>query len=242
MSFNGIKIGFLTDIHISEYTDEVFINESIEKLLEHTPDIIILGGDYTWTADTLKLGLKKREQKLIILYEKLTPLLKKLTAPLGVFAVIGNHDRRDSERICKESFSKIDTIKMLINESIQIKKNNEEISIFGVDDYLTGDPLFKIPPHPFEILVTHNSDYISALEKINQFNFPLTLAGHTHGGQINFPIIGNLITPLQDLRFMQGLVQVKDNYVYTSRGIGVVGVPIRIAAPPEVTIVELLKT
>lgn len=238
-SFEGIKIGFLTDIHISEYTPVDFISACFRQMMTLAPDIIILGGDYTFIPDNNSDKPEEREEALALLYEKLYPLLESLSAPDGVFAVLGNHDRRDSETTCINNFSKLKNISLLINQSARLRRGSDEISLHGVDDYLTGNPTFSPSQHPCEILIAHNPDHVSELESIGMNNYPLALCGHTHGGQINLPLIGNLISPIKDQRFLEGEIHIQDRYVYTSRGIGVVGIPIRINAPAEITLLTL---
>jgi predicted MPP superfamily phosphohydrolase len=70
-------------------------------------------------------------------------------------------------------------------------------------------------------------------------SFDLALCGHTHGGQVRVPGLTGVVIPVQDPRFMSGLADIGAGYVYTSRGLGVVGLPMRINCPPEITVIEL---
>ena len=90
--------------------------------------------------------------------------------------------------------------------------------------------------------MSHNPDYISRLLEIQpEYHFDLALCGHTHGGQIRLPGMGAVMSQIQDPRFVAGLVNINGKQVYTSRGLGVVGLPFRYDCPPEVTVFTLKR-
>jgi predicted MPP superfamily phosphohydrolase len=133
-----------------------------------------------------------------------------------------------------------------LNEEVSVTRENESLDILGVDDFLTGFPI-KPPPRrgPIathtRILVSHNPDYVATLLKDDTHSFDIALCGHTHGGQVRIPGLTNTIIPVQDPRFLSGLTSLNGPYVYTSRGLGVVGLPFRFNCPPEITIIDLKK-
>ena len=131
---------------------------------------------------------------------------------------------------------------MLINRSVTFKRNLETFRIIGTDDYWTGIPRFAAAPKresENRVLISHNPDYVSFLLENTACEFDLALSGHTHGGQIKLPIIGALGYNVTDARFGEGLVHHKRGEVFTTRGLGVVEIPVRINCPPEVSILTL---
>ena len=137
-------------------------------------------------------------------------------------------------------------IDLLINQQRTITREDQTLQIFGVDDFLTGIP--SPPPRntlreglDTRIIISHNPDYISAiLASEPDYHFDLALCGHTHGGQIRLPGVGAVMSQIRDDRFVSGLVTIERKKVYTSRGLGVVGLPIRYNCPPEVTVFRLV--
>jgi hypothetical protein len=138
-------------------------------------------------------------------------------------------------------------VDLLINKERIISRKDQTLRIFGVDDFLTGLPTG--PPHDelrrgrdIRLIVSHNPDYISALLSFRpDYHFDLALCGHTHGGQICLPYVGAVMRQIRDPRFIAGMVRLGEKIVYTSRGLGVVGLPIRIDCPPEVTVFTLAR-
>lgn len=124
-----------------------------------------------------------------------------------------------------------------------MQRGSESLLIFGSDDYLTGlpavPPAAAIPGVSARVLVTHNPDYVSEVLKRDAARFSLALCGHTHGGQVRLPGLISMAAPVRDTRFLAGLVQVDGRWVYTSRGLGMVGLPFRVNCPPEITTIEL---
>jgi predicted MPP superfamily phosphohydrolase len=89
------------------------------------------------------------------------------------------------------------------------------------------------------LIVSHNPDYISALLNRPEPAFSFAVCGHTHGGQIVLPVMGPIAAQIVDRRFVSGMQHVNNRWVYTSRGLGVVGLPFRINCPAEVTVFTL---
>jgi predicted MPP superfamily phosphohydrolase len=136
-------------------------------------------------------------------------------------------------------------LKLLINQEFSIKRGEQSLEVFGVDDYLTGIPTTPPTRSPLKdgvskrIILSHNPDYISALLKRPEHSFSLALCGHTHGGQVVLPIVGPIAAQVVDRRFISGLHNLDNRIVYTSRGLGVVGLPFRLDCPPEVSVFTL---
>ncbi len=173
-----------------------------------------------------------------------------LSAPLGVVTVLGNHDRYTGEgeviRGCRDAGQVF-----VQNGCHVIERNGAVLALLGIDDphnWRADDPqptdvaaaLAAAPPAPraFHVLLAHRP---GAWDTAVPRGIPLTLAGHIHGGQFYLPLIGwsagSLIT-----KYVMGHFQRGNSQLYVSRGIGVVGVPIRVFAPPEIELFELRRS
>lgn len=254
LTFEGYRIGFTSDLHLGRYVPSDWIDKVIQSLVLAEVDLGILGGDYTWIPSAVHQrsfptrnnrfvsGVEKRI--LLEIYETLTTSLSKFTPKDGVFAVLGNHDNWNNGKLCKEHLEK-NSIKFLINESVELKRGKETLRLSGVDDYWTGVPEIPSPnprsPKSPHIVISHNPDYLSSLLQHLKHPFDLGLSGHTHGGQVCFPLTGAISYNVKDTRFSAGLAKVRAAQVYTTRGIGVVEVPYRINCRPEVSILSLTR-
>ena len=251
--FQNYRIAFVTDIHHGPFLEPSILSDTITFLKKSDFDLLILGGDYLnipeskisknlypiYNEDYKKTDLISTPKKI---FSEVAYLFDTVRPRDGIVAVFGNHDRWIAGDDCYRIFKK-ENYKFLVNQSIAIRRGDYKLSITGVDDYWTGIPNINSsnPKANFKLLVTHNPDFISQLPQENEYYFNLALCGHTHGGQIRFPIIGGFHYNVSDLRFIEGLVNIKqDQYCFTSRGLGVVEVPIRLNCPPEVNILELV--
>ena len=256
-AFDGYKIGFLTDIHLGIWITEDSIREALDLLVSQRVDILLLGGDFILVNDSSfleQLGLIHNAKYAAIekpiatamIYESIARILSDYpNFPDGILAVVGNHDRWNMFPEFLKSFNRCPSVRVLINSETVVARGNEELRFFGSDDYLTGIP--TRPPsapladgHSKRILLTHNPDYVSATISEQPPPYSLALCGHTHGGQIVLPLLGPIAAQVQDARFISGPSLVNGVNIYTSRGFGYVGLPVRLQCPPEVTVVTLI--
>ncbi len=256
--FTDYRIGFISDLHLGECVTEEWIESAISTLNENKPDIVLIGGDLIWVADALysQVGLALRRKQACFgqdkgdierahyLYESLADLLTVLSAPDGVFSVYGNHDGWLAPKACQK-YLEARTVRLLCNNTVEIKRGAAQLSVTGVDDYWTGVPRLGALAHArksneIRVILAHNPDYISDLLETTNCDFDLALCGHTHGGQLKLPVFGAPFYNVRDYRLAEGLFKhATGKYVYTTRGVGVVGLPIRINCPPEVSILTL---
>jgi predicted MPP superfamily phosphohydrolase len=166
-------------------------------------------------------------------------LSKFIQAPYGTFGVLGNHDTYLMAEYEKES-----GIELLINESVEIIKNGEKILLTGTDDpfdYYSEPALICLETsgYPFKIAIVHTPELSKAASRNG---YDLYLCGHTHGGQICLregkPIISH---QFEGKEYNQGRWQVGKMVGYTSRGVGVSGIPVRFNCPPEMILITLQK-
>jgi len=229
-SFDGVKIVFLSDIHHGR----TFQLEKLKALIELTnnlhPDIILLGGDYV-THDA---------GSIITFFDAAC----ELSAPLGIFGVLGNHDRNTDALLSEQCMSEAG-ITLIDNYAVWVYKGDDRIRIGGVGDLTTNiqdiEPMLEgTIKEDLMILVTHHPDYA---ELLPENRIDLMLSGHTHGGQISF--LGKWVPPWPSaakMKYLTGVVKEGNTTVIISNGIGTVGPPIRIFATPQIWEITLRCT
>lgn len=252
-AFDGYTIGFVSDMHLGYYVPTELIALAADRLREERCDLIALGGDYIWHPDDEKVwkkgngdfkGLAHSEVPEAV-FDRIADIYAALQPPDGVVAVLGNHDMWIAPDVCMRSLS-ARGVTVLENRAIEIRRGEARLDLAGVADLWTGFPRFPdLPPKDINrtrILLAHNPDYVSESLGRTDRSFDLALCGHTHGGQIRLPFGAVVFDNVADKRFVSGLVAVGGQAVYTSNGIGVVEIPLRINCPPEVTVLTLRAT
>ncbi len=230
---DGIRIAHLSDVHAGIHMER----EKMEAIVAQTN---ALGADLICqTGDMIDIAAS-----YIPDYVR---AFRELRAPLGVVTVLGNHDRYTGEDAVIRGVREAGQT-FVQNGAHVVERNGTPLALVGIDDprnWRADDPqdgdvgmaLRRAPPDVFKILLAHRP---GAFDGAAPLGVPLTLAGHIHGGQIYLPVIGwsagRLITKYVMGHFRQGASQ-----LYVSRGIGVVGVPIRIFVPPEIALLELRR-
>lgn len=219
-AFTGLRIALLTDLHLSPIVDAADIAKAVTLTLEQKPDLIVLGGDYvTWGHDHF-VG-------------PVAELLSPLTAPLGVMAVLGNHDSDDevTTALKRNGFT------VLRDEHTRLEHRGDALDFVGVR-YWTRQvsTIAKLidAPGNVNILLAHDPRRINEAAELN---IPLVLSGHTHGGQIVLPGVGAWNRGF--FPTMQGSLERENSVLFVSRGIGMVYVPMRVNCPPEVAMLTL---
>jgi predicted MPP superfamily phosphohydrolase len=227
-SFNGKRIVHFSDIHLDYHFGIARLKELTSRILELKPDLLC------FTGDLYHASVRPSESACI-------ELLSSLEAPLGKWAVLGNHDytagAQDVEGVLtKGGFT------VLNNRSVSLEYGGQRIRIAGIDDALQGRPnldlaLKEEQPNFFTLFLSHEpdlADYALA------YSVDLQLSGHSHGGQVNLPIIGPLILPEMAYKYPQGLYLLEDRmYLYTNKGIGVSTYPVRFMCRPEITVITI---
>ena len=227
-SLEGFRIVYMADFHLFPNTKIELIERAVEIANNLKPDLFALGGDYVLgTADSIF---------------ELAPVLARLNAKYGVFAIMGNHDHWRGENIVRRGLEE-SRLPVLINTGFTISIGQERMYLAGLDDGWVGrhdlsQALEKQPSGVPTILLMHEPDFADAFSADDRIS--LQLSGHSHGGQVRFPFIGSPFTPRYGRKYDQGLYRVRDMWVYTNRGIGVT-TPIRINCRPEITEITLVR-
>ena len=228
---DGLRLVQITDIHLSPFLSERELATAIDMANETRANIALVTGDLiTRRGDPLDACLRQ---------------LARLRAEAGVFGCLGNHEiYARAENYVAEQGRRIG-IEFLRHQSRQLRFGNSVFNFAGVDyqrmhsRYLRGAEQL-IVPGAFNVLLSHNPDVFPVAA---EQGYNLTIAGHTHGGQVDVEIlhehvdVARYFTP-----FVQGLYRQGDSSVYVSNGLGTIGVPVRIGAPPEVSVLRLCAT
>ena len=243
-SFDNIKVALASDIHSGLYIPTSYIKKMSDMINANKPDIILFIGDYIYSAPR---WFKYHNKKNI---HKLNEGIKTLDAPLGKYAVMGNHDNYESKIDISNALYSND-FKMLDNNIIFItNENGEYISIGGVGDFMTDDVQFdlatkNVKTNDFNILLSHEPAAPLAIAKKEGYNelIDFFICGHTHGMQISFvpmPLIERLNKNKDyPLTTIYGNMKSDKMKIYVSSGVGVVLLPFRLFAYPEVVIATL---
>jgi predicted MPP superfamily phosphohydrolase len=228
--FAGKTIAVLADLHHGPYVGIEFIHEAVSRTNSLAPDIVALVGDYAHQGP--------------LAHQQLPPCLEALSAlqaPLGVYAVPGNHDMQRRGEVYRSLIRSTPLID-LTNLHRRISIGSDDLWLAGVDDLWWGKPnqhiaLSGIPRGETVILLSHNPDYAEdcPCERVD-----LVLSGHTHGGQVHLPGLGSSWLPSKyGAKYRRGLVRGPASQVFVSRGLGEAGVPLRFNVPPEICLLTL---
>lgn len=225
-SFDGFKIIHLSDLHVREFSKK---EEKLLSILHSlSADIAVITGDFSFMYE-------KNEESTVGYIKEVCATLKSTCKVLGVR---GNSDTLD----LMDKLKRIG-IDILANECIEIRRGDEVVFIGGVDDpHHRMDDVQRtfsgIIDSGFKILLAHSPD---VLLRMNDIKIDLLLTGHTHGGHVNLPVIGPVITKTRiGRKFASGLRYYRGTCIHISRGIG--GISLRYRCSPEVSLLELIRS
>lgn len=229
-ALKGLRIAVISDLHAgAPHVDLAKIDKIVAMTNAAKPDVILLAGDYSVGRMIGARPIRIRD---------IAAHLKPLKARLGVYAVVGNHDRwRDPQRVFR--FFPRNGIAVLENRSVDVGG----FWVTGIGDEHThaADPARALKPVPkgsTALCFTHSPDTFAKLSPV----CGLTVAGHTHGGQVWLPLLGRpavMIASDFGQRYAIGIVREKGRTLFVSPGIGTSNLPIRFGVPPEISLLEL---
>jgi predicted MPP superfamily phosphohydrolase len=219
-ALTGLRVGFLTDVHRSASVPHALIDAAVQLVLAERPDLILLGGDYVSFGD-------RRFARPAA--EALAPL----TAPNGVFAVLGNHDDdRDVPAALNER-----GIEVLKDARTRLTIRNESLDLIGIRYWTKRLPEIARLAKGAAAASIFLSHTPSRLTDAASLGLPLMLSGHTHGGQVVLPGLGAIAARSFPVIAGEGR---RDNTVaFVSRGVGTVYLPVRLNCAPESVILTL---
>lgn len=248
-AFDGFTITHISDIHSGSFDNPEKIHYAVDLINEQQSDILLFTGDI--------VNAKAEE-----MHPWLETFNRLTTPSFGKFSVLGNHDYGayldwDSEAAKAKNFEEIKDLhrqidfKLLLNEHIKIKKDNQEIALVGVENWgkhfgTMGDinkASNGLTKEDFKVLMSHDPSHWEEIVKHHEKHFHLTLSGHTHGMQFGIEIPGFFKWSLAQYMYKQwaGCYEHLGRYIYVNRGFGFHAYPGRVGIMPEITVIRLKK-
>lgn len=236
--FDGFRLVQLSDLHCSHKVDDAFVGRAIGLALEAEPDAVVLTGDF------IHKGFRHVAQA--------AAHVRRLRAPHGVFAVLGNHDfsirnalglrRHRRLHLAVAAALAAEGVRVLRNESVHLRRGQDVVELAGVDDlwsrscdldraYADHDPARP------RVVLAHNP---RTIERLAGRRCDLMLSGHTHGGQVDLPRFGRVVLSRKSKRFAAGMYEHDGARVYVNKGVGF-GWRLRYNVRPEVAVLTLRR-
>ncbi|WP_051979739.1 metallophosphoesterase [Edaphobacter aggregans] len=230
--FHGFRIAQLSDIHLDEFTEPVFLEYVVHRINALSPDLVLVTGDFITRGSLTFINSRHAAYRS-------TEILSTLKAP-QTYAVLGNHDVAVSASLVSDAL-RSRGIPLLVNQHVPIERSGARFWLCGSDDAGTSHPDLDlaIPQRPDGpvILMVHEPDYAdTVVQHPRGQSVDLMLSGHSHGGQVRMPFYGPLILPPMGQKYVMGHFQFGKMQLYVNRGLGSVGLPFRFNCPPEVTL------
>jgi predicted MPP superfamily phosphohydrolase len=247
-AFKGMRMVHISDIHSGSFQDIRAVNKGIDLILKQQPDLIVFTGDL----------VNDRATEM----DPYQNSFGRLTAPLGVFSTLGNHDYGDYVQ-WPTAQAKIDNLealkkvhanmgwRLLMNEHVVLEKNGEKIALLGIENWGAkarfpkyGKMNLAYPGTeniPFKILLSHDPSHWDAQILPEYPGIDLMLSGHTHGMQFGLENPYFKWSPVQWMyKQWAGLYEQGAQKLYVNRGYGFIGYPGRVGILPEITVIEFV--
>jgi predicted MPP superfamily phosphohydrolase len=248
-AFDGFTITQISDVHSGSFTNAAGVQKGLDLVNAQHSDVILFTGDL--------VNNKASEM------DRWIPAFAGLTAPMGKFSVLGNHDygdymqwvtpeaKRDNLAWLKQVQAQIG-FRLLLDEAITLQKGGQSITLLGVENWGKGGfhkygDLKKaaagVPDNAFKILMSHDPSHWEGVTLDHHQHIHLTLSGHTHGMQFGFELFGFKWSPIKYVyKQWAGLYRDKGRFLYVNRGFGFIGLKGRIGMWPEVAVITLKRT
>lgn len=231
---DGLKVAVLADLHVgSPYVGIDKLERIVQATNELKPDLVLIPGDLVIDG---VLGGR------FVSPEDTAAVLARLSAPLGVWATLGNHDWwLGAQRV--QSALETRGIRVLEDEAARLVHRGSHFWLAGISDFWEGrhdvrKALASVTDGAPVLAFTHNPDVFPDLPR----RVILLVAGHTHGGQVRLPLLGAPVVPSRyRQRFVQGHIVEEERHLFVSSGIGTSILPVRFRVPPEITLLELRR-
>lgn len=229
--FNDFKIIQFSDTHVGFQYSFTQLKKLVKTINDQNPDLIVFTGDLIDEPQTFQSS------------QQLIETLQQLRANHGKFWIYGNHDHGGYGTDMVKDIMDQAGFQLLKNDHVNIELENESITLAGVDDLILGSPdlkstLINSNPEQFTLLLAHEPDFADTA--MSSF-VDVQLSGHSHGGQVRFPFIGHLYTPIYAEKYIQGKYELNNGefLLYVNRGIGTTRLPFRFLCKPEIHIFTL---
>lgn len=223
-----LRIAFASDFHAGATTHDRTLAEACRALAALEPDVLLLGGDFVSVRASYM--------------QRLTPFLAAIHAPLGKFAVLGNHDVRANQTLVAAGLREAG-VRLLMNENVRLPAPHDDVWICGLDDPTTGRAVADealADAAGVRVVLMHSPD---GLLELGLREFDIALCGHTHGGQVTTPSGRAILLPNDKLsrQYLAGEFDLPGGHgtMLVSRGVGCSTMPVRLFATPEIHLVRL---
>ena len=226
-AFDGFRITQLTDIHHSRILGISEVRRVVSLAQQTKPDMFVLTGDYSTSY-----------RRYI---EPCAEALSPLSAPEGVWAVLGNHDHYTDPELTTRALER-NHITVLNNAHTTLRRGSDSLQLSGIDDWTWNATDWSrafsgLSAKTPTILLSHQP---TVLDLAQTSDVSLIISGHTHGGQLNFPLLGAPARRFtNDLKYARGLFRRGETQLYVSSGTGVIGLPLRFGVRPEIAVLRL---
>jgi uncharacterized protein len=227
---HGLRLLQLSDIHLGPFFSQTDLVRVVDTSNNLRADLVFVTGDLiTHSWDPL---------------DKCILELRRLRSPNGVWGCMGNHEMYAGVQTYTQLRARQFGMRFLRREAVRLTFGNSTINLVGVDYQSINDPYLEnveslVSFGSFNLLLSHNPDVFPVAAKKG---FDLTLAGHTHGGQINVEILHHNVNLTSFFTpYTKGLYTLPTSSIYVNSGLGTIGVPARLGSPPEITLVTLRR-
>lgn len=228
-AFDGFRIAQLSDVHHSTLVPLWEVRRAVELTQSARADMIVLTGDYTTNA-----------KKYI---EPCAEELARLSAPFGVWAVLGNHDHNTDGAATYRAL-RTRGLGVMQNTNTRLRRGTDELQLVGIDDWSWNqtdwEQAFKgVDRARPSVLLSHQPRVLDLPETAG---VSLILSGHTHGGQVRLPVFGSPASLMgEDFKYLRGRFESDGRQLFVVRGTGVIGLPVRFGARPEIAVLRLRR-
>jgi predicted MPP superfamily phosphohydrolase len=242
-AFDGLTVAQLSDLHRSPAVSSRYLARCIDLANSLEPDLIVFTGDYvTHTHRFGRVGefVNGDRNDVAEFAHDCAGSMSRAQARLGVFASLGNHDHWYDAELVTRAIENAG-IPVLRNAHTVVRINGGTLPIVGLGDMWTEgvnfERAFAGVDAPFALILMHNPD---TFEHWPRAGSHLILSGHTHGGQVNIPLLGPPLVPsIYGQKYAHGLFQRGDSQMYVNRGVGLIYPPVRFNCPPEISLFHL---
>ncbi len=246
-AFKGLRLVHISDIHSGSFNDKVAVNKGIDLILKEKADLILFTGDL----------VNDRHEEVL----EYTDVFSRLSAPMGVYSTLGNHDYGDyvswpSESSKKQNLENLKHLqkglgwRLLMNEHVVFERKGEKIALLGIENFgakgrfpkygRMQDAYPGTEAIPFKILMSHDPSHWDYQVKKEYPDIDLMLSGHTHGMQFGLENPYFKWSPVQWMyKQWAGLYEDGNQKLYVNRGFGFIGYPGRVGIMPEITVLTL---
>lgn len=226
--FNGFRFIQVSDLHFGDWLGAQHLQDALTTVLAKKPELVVFTGDFISIAFAHRL-------------QELQTILTPFAAAVPCFAILGNRDNWQNGRPVRNMLAASGTT-FLGNRIHTLQRGAASLHLAGLGSVISGQNYLSLvmqnlPPQGAAILLCHEPDFADQTAATGRFD--LQLSGHSHGGQVQIPLVGPLVLPSYASKYPSGQYQVGTLIQYTNRGLGMVSPHVRFNCRPEITVFTL---